>query len=174
LVWFPNLYFNSSSLFGSILSSGVQCSSFEPVHSAIIESYQTKCLIWSHSHSYEVMEGGTGGRKLVCARPFASLLRIYSSPRAPSPICALLSGTSPTPVRRRFSLTQEFLDRVIPGGEGPGDRINVRRREVYFSAIPYSTYDQPRKLQWYWTYLRRSFSSSSAAITSINHKPMNC
>jgi len=23
----------------------------------------------------------------------------------------------------------------------------------YFSAIPNSTYDPPRKLQWYWTYL---------------------
>jgi len=35
---------------------------------------------------------GTGNRKLVCNRPFAPLLRICSSPRAPSPICALLSG----------------------------------------------------------------------------------
>jgi len=25
--------------------------------------------------------------------------------------------------------------------------------EKYFSAIPYSTYDPPRKLQWYSTYL---------------------
>jgi len=25
--------------------------------------------------------------------------------------------------------------------------------EKYFSAIPYSTYDLPRKLQLYWTYL---------------------
>jgi len=36
------------------------------------------------------------------------------------------------PVRRRFSLTQEGLGRVIPGGEGPGDGINVWRREAFF------------------------------------------
>jgi len=39
------------------------------------------------------LEGGTGDMKLVCDRPFAPLLRICSSPRAPSPICALLSKT---------------------------------------------------------------------------------
>jgi len=27
------------------------------------------------------------------------------------------------------------------------------RDERYFSAIKYSTYDPPRELQWYWTYL---------------------
>jgi len=59
---------------------------------------------------------------------------------------------SSTPVRRRFSLTQEGLSRVIPGGEEPGDGINVWRRETV-SAIPYSTYDLSRKLQLYWTYL---------------------
>jgi len=46
------------------------------------------------------LEGGTGDRKLVCDRPFAPLLRICSSPRAPSSICALLERDSPTPVRR--------------------------------------------------------------------------
>jgi len=39
------------------------------------------------------LEGGTWDRKLVCDRPFALLLRICSLPRAPSPNCALLSGT---------------------------------------------------------------------------------
>jgi len=29
----------------------------------------------------------------------------------------------------------------------------MRGGKKYFSAIPYSTYDPPRKLQWYWTYL---------------------
>jgi len=63
----------------------------------------------------------------------------------------IVEQNSPTPVRRRFSLTQEGLDRVIPGGEGAGDKINVWRREV-FSAIPYSTYDRTTKLQLHWTY----------------------
>jgi len=44
------------------------------------------------------LKAGIGNRKLVCDRPFAPLLRICSSPRAPSPICALLSGT----VQRKY------------------------------------------------------------------------
>jgi len=39
------------------------------------------------------LEGGTGDRKLIFDWTFAPLLRICSSPRAPSSICALLSGT---------------------------------------------------------------------------------
>jgi len=68
-----------------ILLSDVQCSSFEPVHSVIIESRQTKC---------HHLEDGTGDRKLVCDRLFAPLFRICSSPSTLSPICALLSGTA--------------------------------------------------------------------------------
>jgi len=45
-------------------------------------------------------EGGTGDKKLICDRPFATLLRNCSSPRAPSSSCALLSRNSPPPVRR--------------------------------------------------------------------------
>jgi len=40
---------------------------------------------------------------------------------------------------------------MLPGGEGPGEEINVRG-ERYFSAIPYSIYDPATDLQWYWTY----------------------
>jgi len=68
------------------------------------------------------------------------------------PHLCIIEWNSPTPVRKQFSLMQEGLGRVIPGGEGPGYGINVWRPEV-FSAIPYSAYDPPRKLQWYWTYL---------------------
>jgi len=48
------------------------------------------------------------------------------------PHLCIVERNSPTPVRRRFSLTQEGLCRVIPGGEGPGDGINVWRRKVFF------------------------------------------
>jgi len=41
------------------------------------------------------------------------------------PHLCIVEWNSPTPVRRRFSLTQEGLDRVIHGGGGPGDGINV-------------------------------------------------
>jgi len=36
----------TSSLFGPILSTDSQCSSFEPIHSAIIKSRQTKWPSW--------------------------------------------------------------------------------------------------------------------------------
>jgi len=40
--------------------------------------------------------------------------------------------------------------------------------EKYFSAVPYSTYDPPRKLQWPVVLdLSRSFRSSSAADTKM-------
>jgi len=48
------------------------------------------------------------------------------------PHLCIVEWNSPTPVRRRFSLTQEGLGRVITGGEGPGDGKNVWRREVSF------------------------------------------
>jgi len=48
------------------------------------------------------------------------------------PHLCIVERNSPTQVRRRFSLTQEDLGRVIPGGERPGDGINMWRREVFF------------------------------------------
>jgi len=66
-------------------------------------------------------------------QPFALLLRICSSPRAPSPIiCALLSETVQREYIGDLVLSQEGLRRVIPSSEGPGDGINVWRREVFF------------------------------------------
>jgi len=58
----------------------------------------------------------------------------------------IVKQNSPMLVCRQFSLTQEGLDRVIPGIKGPGDRINVGRRDVYFChmCIPLLTYDLPR------------------------------
>jgi len=41
----------------------------------------------------------------------------------------------PTPtsaVHKQFNLTQEGLGRVIPGGKGPAEGINVRGQEVFF------------------------------------------
>jgi len=46
------------------------------------------------------------------------------------------------PVRRRFSLTQEGLGRVILSDEGPGNGINVWRRDVRL-------YDCRNALQYY-------------------------
>jgi len=48
------------------------------------------------------------------------------------PHLCIVEHNSPTPVCRRFSLTQEGLGRVIPSSEGPGDGINVWKREVFF------------------------------------------
>jgi len=50
------------------------------------------------------------------------------------------------------SRTQEGLGWVISGSEGPGDGINVWKQKVFF-CHSILTYDLPRKLQWYWTYL---------------------
>jgi len=60
------------------------------------------------------LEGGTGDRKLVCSRPFASLLQFAENTK---PHLCIVERNSPTPLRRRFSLTQEGLGRVIPGDE---------------------------------------------------------
>jgi len=78
------------------------------------------------------LEGGTGDRKLVCGRPFAPLLCICSSSRTTKHHLCIVERNSPTPVRRWFSLTQEGLGWVIPGGERPGDGINEWRREEFF------------------------------------------
>jgi len=50
------------------------------------------------------------------------------------PHLCIVERNNPTPVRRRISLTQQDLGRIIPGGEGPGDGINVWRREVLSAA----------------------------------------
>jgi len=84
-----------------------------------------------------------------------------SSPRAPSPICALLSGT---PVRKRFSPTQEGLGRVIPGGEGPGDGTNeyIEARSIFLPFVFHLWSAQRAAVA---LDLSRSFSSYSEAGT---------
>jgi len=52
--------------------------------------------------------GGIGDRKLVIDRSFAPLLRICSLPRAPSPTCALLSGT----IQRQYVVGLVWLRKV--------------------------------------------------------------
>jgi len=74
------------------------------------------------------------GRLLLCS---ASAVQFTEGTR---PQLCIVERNSPTPVRRRFSLTQEGLGRVILGGERQGGGINMWRQE-YFSAIPISTYD---------------------------------
>jgi len=49
-----------------------------------------------------------------------------------SHLCIVERNSTTLIIRRRFSLTQEGLSRIISGGEGPGDGINVWRREVFF------------------------------------------
>jgi len=97
-------------------------------------------------------------------RPFAPLLRICSSPRTPNPIYAfIVERNSPTPVLRQFSLTHEGLGRVIPFGEGPGDGVNVWRREVFFYHSIFHLWSVQKAAVV--LDLSRSFSSSSAAAT---------
>jgi len=67
------------------------------------------------------LEGGTGDRKLVRDRPFAPHQQFADGTK---PHLCIAERNSPTPVRRRFSLTQEGIGRVIPGDEGPVDGIN--------------------------------------------------
>jgi len=65
------------------------------------------------------LEGGSGDRKLVCDRLFASLLCVdLQFAKGTKPHLCIVEQNSPTPVHRRFSLAQEGLGRVIPGGEG--------------------------------------------------------
>jgi len=67
------------------------------------------------------LEGSTRDRKLICARlavcSSASHLQFVKGTKYH--FC-IVEWNSPTPVRRQFSLTQEGLGRVIPGGERPG------------------------------------------------------
>jgi len=78
------------------------------------------------------LEGGTEDRKLVCDRPFAPLLPSAVRRGHQAPFVHCWVEQSNTSIRRRFSLSQEDLGRVIPGGEGPGDGMSDR--EKYFSA----------------------------------------
>jgi len=77
------------------------------------------------------LEGGTGDRKLECDRPFAPLHRHLQYADGTKPHLCIDERNSPTPVRRRFSLSQEGLDRIIPGGERPGDGINFCLKLVF-------------------------------------------
>jgi len=63
----------------------------------------------------------------------AVILRHLQFAEGTKPHLCIVERNSPTPVRRRISLTQESLGRVIPGGEGPGDGINVWRREDFMT-----------------------------------------
>jgi len=71
---------------GRLISSDAKFCCLKPVHTPQCHHRELPNQVFH-------LEGDTGNRKLVCDWPFASLLRICSSPRAPSPICALLSGT---------------------------------------------------------------------------------
>jgi len=57
-----------------------------------------------------------------------------------NPYLCIVERNSPTLVRRRFSVIQEGLGRVIPGGEGPAEGINVWRLgnhvDNFLVAIP--------------------------------------
>jgi len=66
-----------------------------------------------------------GYRMLVCdwRLLFRSAFAVYREHHKPH-LC-IVERNSPTPVRRRFSLTQECLSRVIRGDEGPVGGINV-------------------------------------------------
>jgi len=90
-----------------------------------------------------------GDRKLVSDRPFAPLLCICSLPRAPSSIFCIVERKNSTPVRRWFSLTQEGLDKVIPGGEGPGDGINVVSKSAKKHLIGTSDIFFPEMIGYY-------------------------
>jgi len=46
------------------------------------------------------------------------------------PHLGIVQRNSPTPVRRRFSLTQKGLGRVILGGEGPGRLLLTTNKET--------------------------------------------
>jgi len=116
------ILWQSSSSFGSTLSSDAQCSSSEPVHIVIIECRQIKCPLWRLVRGQEASIWSA-----VCSSaPHLQFAEVTK------PHLCIVERNSPTPVRRRFSLAQKGVGRVIPGGEGPGDGINVWRREVFF------------------------------------------
>jgi len=79
------------------------------------------------------------------------------------PHLCIVERNSPMLVRRWFSLTQEGLGRIIPGGEGPAEGINVMRWDVFFChSVFHSSFAQRATVV---LDLSRSFSSSSAAGT---------
>jgi len=79
------------------------------------------------------------------------------------PHLCIVERNSPTPVRRRFSLIQEGLVRVISRGEGQGNGISVWRREVFFCHSVFQLCSVQKAAVV--LDLSRSFSSSSAAGT---------
>jgi len=116
----------------AVVSSGVECSCFK-----------SQCHHREPPNQVSHLEGSTGDRKLVCDRPFPPLLRIWFAVGTKPYLC-IIERNSPTPVRRRFSLTQKGLDMVIPGGgEEPGDGINVWRREVFSDIFHISLMIRP-------------------------------
>jgi len=82
---------------------------------------------------------------------------------SPKPHQCIVKRNSPTPVRRRFSLTREGLGRIISGGDGPGDGINVWRREVFFCHSVFNFWSAQKAAVV--LDLSKSFSSSSAVGT---------
>jgi len=72
-----------------------------------------------------------GQEDSMCMAVCSSSLQLQFAEGTKPHLC-IVERISPTPVRRRFSLIQEDLCRVIPGGEGPGDKINLWRREIIF------------------------------------------
>jgi len=108
----------SSSSFGPILLSDAKFCCLKPVHSAAKPSVP-------FGGWYRGQEASM--RSAVCSS--APHLQFAEGIK---PHLCIVERNSPTPVRRRFSLTQEGLHRVILGGEGPGGGIIVWRREVFF------------------------------------------
>jgi len=106
------------------------------------------------------LEGGIRDSKLVCDRPFTPQLQYAEGTE--THVC-IVERNSPTSVRRRFSLTQEGLGRVIPGGEGPEDGINIWRRELFFCYSVFHLLSAQKAAVV--LDLSRSFSSSSATGT---------
>jgi len=43
----------------------------------------------------------------------------------------IVERNSPIPVCKQFSVTQKGLGRIILGGEGPGEGINVWRLKIF-------------------------------------------
>jgi len=62
-------------------------------------------------------------------------------------------------VEKLWCREQEYLGRVIPGGEETAEGINVWRHEFeYLSTIPYSTYDP---------YMRSNFTKRQVLFAII-------
>jgi len=85
--------FSDASVFqitSVVLRLGRSC---HQIFSAFFFWASPQCHLREPPNQVSHLEGGTGDRRLVCYWPFVLLLRICSSPRAPSPLCVLLSGT---------------------------------------------------------------------------------